>query len=138
MAVLEAAIAHKLKCEAPAELTAHHDPVDFLTRPTCCETCQLAYDQVRAVCGASFEAFGAQWQALAPTILKALDAPAPCLLCGEPEVVTGALYRPHTPAMFDGVAAMYFLCKACYALPREELSLRTEAMLARCLVGHRN
>jgi len=112
--------------------------VDFSRRPTCCATCQLAYDQVKAVCGAAFEAFGATWRASAPALMAALDAPAPCLLCGNPEVVTRAVYTPARAAGLGRKVIVYSLCQACFTLPEETRAQRTDAMLAREVIGQRN
>jgi hypothetical protein len=116
----------------------NHDPVTFARRPTCCATCQLAYDQVKTVCDASFEAFGAQWRDHAPALLKALDQPAPCLLCGTAEVVTRAVYTPAKSAGLGRKVIVYSLCAPCFALPEKTRAQRTDAMLAREVIGQRN
>jgi len=117
---------------------ADHDPVDFRRRPTCCATCQLAYDQVHAVCGASFEAYGAQWRDHAPALMAALDTPAPCLLCGNAEVVTRAVYTPAKSSGLGRKVIVYSLCQACFTLPPATRAQRTDAMLAREVIGQRN
>lgn len=109
-----------------------------VSRPTCCVNCQTLYDQVHEGCARALEVLGPSPFAVDPGALYgALRQRRPCLLCGDPEICHGQLFLPQHIRWREG-AILYFLCKACLALPPALRTLRAEAAIMAGLVGRRN
>lgn len=107
-------------------------------RPTCCINCQTLYDQVHADCARALKALGPSPFAVDPGALyEALRQRRPCLLCGTADICHGQLFLPQYIRWREG-AILYFLCKACLALPTPVRSMRAEAAIMAGLVGRCN